>query len=204
MHFWVTPRQPCGFRRLARAVHVDGTSGPRGERIRRDEGEAAMRTGMLATVVFGVALTLGASGGCIAAQTYEFESAPTTVLTMASNGAWGAATDDSVGTAIAGAIAHCNRRQRGPIGCGASYTTIRAGWSLGIRCGGQNILVAEKTLVEAEQAAIDREIALRRHYVADMPPCVRVVSVDPSGTIIAPYAADLVRMVMQRRDEAAR
>src|SRR5215471_6208474 len=87
-------------------------------------------------------LALAICAPCSALAQPEFEIAPTTVLTMAPNGAWGAATDDSVGTAIAGAIAYCNRRQRGPVGCGASYTTIRAGWSLGIRCGGQNILVA--------------------------------------------------------------
>ena len=123
---------------------------------------------------------------------------------MAPNGAWGAATDDMVGMAIATAIVHCNGRQRRAIGCGASYTTIRGGWKFGIRCGGQNILVSEKTLVEAEQAAIDREIELRRLYALDMPPCVRVVSVDPSGATIAPYAADLVRMVMHRQEGSAR
>jgi hypothetical protein len=129
---------------------------------------------------------------------------PTTVLTMASNGSWGAATDDTFGAALAAAIAHCNRRFREAIGCGALQTTMRAGWSFGIRCGDKNILVAEKTLREAEQAAIDREIELRRQYGLDLPPCVRVVSVDPSGAVVAPYAATLVGMVTRRREGPSR
>jgi len=145
-------------------------------------------------------LTLVACSVSFAQTRMEFEVAPTTVLTMAANGSWGAATGDAVGATIASAIARCNKRHRQAIGCGASYTTIRAGWSLGIRCGRQNILVAEKTLAEAEQAAIDRETELRRLYVPDMAPCVRVVSVDPSGAIVAPYATDLVQMVMRRQD----
>jgi hypothetical protein len=153
-----------------------------------------------------LALTLGAADACLAQNGAQdaFDTAPITVLTMAPNGAWGVATADSIGPAIAAAVARCNGKHRGAIGCGASYTTIRAGWSLGIRCGGENILVAEQALVEAEQAAIDREAELRRRHTSGMPPCVRVVSVDPSGTVVAPYAADLVRLVMGRRDDAAR
>jgi len=153
-----------------------------------------------------LALAVGAVGASLAqSRTPDaFDAAPTTVLTMAPNGSWGAATDDSVGSAIAAAIARCNGRHRQAIGCGAAFTTIRGGWSLGIRCGQQNILVSEQTLVEAEQAAIDREVVLRRLYAADMPPCVRVVSVDPSGAIAAPYAADLVRLVMRRREDFTR
>ncbi len=151
-----------------------------------------------------IAILTLATGAPCASSALDFETAPTTVLTMAPNGSWGAATAESVGPAIAAAIAHCNRRQQRAIGCGASYTTIRGGWSLGLRCGEQNILVSEKTLVEAEQAAIDRELALRRVYGTDMAPCIRVVSVDPSGAIIAPYAADLVRTVMRRQEGSAR
>ncbi len=145
-----------------------------------------------------------AAAGTSAVSGGERDAAPTTVLTMAPNGSWGAATDDSVGAAIATAIARCNGRHRHAIGCGAWFTTIRGGWSLGIRCGQESILVSEQTLVEAEQAAIDREVELRRLHAASMPPCIRVVSVDPSGAIIAPYAADLVRIVMHRQDASSR
>jgi len=161
-----------------------------------------MNRHLLRSAVCLLVLTLGAP--CSAFTQAEFETAPTTVLTMAPNGAWGAATADSVGAAIAAAIARCNGRHQRAIGCGAAYTTIRGGWSLGLRCGEENILVAEKTLIEAEQAAIDRELVLRRLYPSGMAPCVRMVSVDPSGAIVAPYAADLVRLVVHRQEEAAR
>lgn len=138
------------------------------------------------------------------ASALEFEVAPTTVLTMAPNGAWGAATDHSVGPAIAATIARCNGRHQRSIGCGAAFTTIRGGWSLGLRCGKANILVAEKTLIEAEQAAIDRELVLRPQYPSGMAACVRVVSVGPSGAIVAPYAAELVRTVMHRQEDCGR
>jgi len=148
--------------------------------------------------------TLGAAVGQTDSPSAEFETAPTTVLTMAFDGSWGAATNDFVGAAISLAIADCRRRFRRATGCGAFQTTVRAGWSLGIRCGDKNILVAEKTLVEAEQAAIDQEVELRRHYGGDLPPCVRVLTVDPYGIIVAPYAAGLVGMVMRRREGPSR
>jgi len=133
----------------------------------------------------------------------EFESAPMTVLVMAPNGSWGAATGDSIGIATAAAIAHCKRMYRKAIGCGAYSTAIRGGWSLAIRCGDETIMAAERTLIEAEQAAIDREIELRRFYRPDLPPCVRLVSIDPSGAIVAPYVAELVREMLDQRGGAS-
>lgn len=58
-----------------------------------------------------------------------------TVLTIAPDGSWGAATSFSINRAIAFAIANCKIA----IGCGAIFTSIQAGWSLGIRCGHENI-----------------------------------------------------------------
>jgi hypothetical protein len=118
-----------------------------------------------------------------AADAHKFESAPTTVLVTAPNGSWGAATVDSIGVTTAAAIAHCKRMYRKAIGCGA-YSTA--------------------TLIKAEQAAIDRELELRRFYQPDLPPCVRLVSIDPSGAIVAPYVAELVRVMMDQRDRASR
>jgi hypothetical protein len=135
---------------------------------------------------------------------HEFETASVTVLVMAPNGSWGAATEDSIGVATAAAIAHCKTMYRKAVGCGAYSTVIRAGWSLGIRCGDETIMAAERTLIEAEQAVIDRELELRRFYRPDLPPCVRLVSIDPSGAIIAPYAAELVRVMMDQRGGASR
>jgi hypothetical protein len=112
----------------------------------------------------------------------------TTVLTMAPDGAWGTATEITTSLAIARAIGNCKAMAKSEIGCGASSTTIRAGWSLGFRCGSENIVVAAKDLAEAEQAAAHRERELRQIYVPDLPACVRVVMVDPAGAIIAPKA----------------
>jgi len=111
-----------------------------------------------------------------------------TVLTMAPDGSWGAATSFSINRAIAFAIANCKIAYQREIGCGAIFTSIQAGWSLGIRCGHENIVVAEKTLAGAEQAATRREAELRQLYVPDMPSCRRVVTVDSNGTIIVPHA----------------
>ena len=58
------------------------------------------------------------------------------------------------------------------------------GWSLGIRCGTENIIVAARELADAERAAINREIDLKYRYAPDMPPCRRVLSVNPDGEIV--------------------
>src|SRR5215475_4136201 len=108
-----------------------------------------------------------------------------TVLTMAPDGAWGAATDAAVNQAIARGLSSCKRRSRVEIGCGAYSTAIRSGWSLGIRCGRNNIVVSANDLVDAERAAGERERALRQSYVPDMPPCRRVVTIDPRGAVVA-------------------
>src|SRR5215467_13983403 len=147
------------------------------------------------TVACVFIVMVGAVQGSVAQTNSPIDwAAPITVLTMAPNGAWGAATHDLVGTAIGAAIADCQQRFRGAKGCGAFQMTMRAAWILAIRCGGENILVAEETLIEAEQAAIDREIELRSH-VSELPPCVRFVSVDPSGSITAPYTKGLLGMI---------
>ena len=58
-----------------------------------------------------------------------------TVLTLAPDGAWGAATDPFVNRAIAGAITKCKAMSGAELGCGAYLSSIRTGWSLGICCG---------------------------------------------------------------------
>ena len=118
-----------------------------------------------------------------------------TVLTMAPDGSWGAATDTQSNLAIARAIANCKVMSGAAIGCGAYFTSIRAGWSLGITCSSHNIVVARQTLADAEQAVNNRIIELRRHYAPNLPPCLRVVTVDPHGRIITPKANDPSRHV---------
>lgn len=109
-----------------------------------------------------------------------------TVLTMAPDGAWGTATDPRVNRAIYLAIRNCKAKSKVELGCGAYQTTVRGGWSLGIRCGRENIIVADRDLAEAERRARNREADLRESYVPNMPPCVRVVTIDPNGNIVVP------------------
>ena len=109
-----------------------------------------------------------------------------TVLTMAPDGAWGTATDPRINRAIFLAIGNCKAMSGMVLGCGAYLTTVRGGWSLGIRCGRENIIVADRNLAEAELRARRREADLREHYAPNMPPCARVVTVDPNGEIVPP------------------
>ena len=109
-----------------------------------------------------------------------------TVLTMAPDGSWGVASHDWVIEALSRAIGNCRKMSRHEIGCGAIFTTIRAGWSLGYRCGDKNIVMAEARLEDAEVRADWREYELRQLYDPDMPPCVRIVTVDPHGRVVPP------------------
>ena len=111
-----------------------------------------------------------------------------TVITMFGD-AWGSATEPFISQAIARALANCKAMSGAELGCGAHFTSIQAGWSLGIRCGGEAIVVAEKDLAEAERRAARREAELRTHYRPEMPACVRVVTIDPSGRFVTPELA---------------
>jgi|RhiMetdeSRZDD1v2_1073273.scaffolds.fasta_scaffold401734_2 hypothetical protein len=132
-------------------------------------------------------LIANVSAGCTASADEDWHN-DVTVLTIAPDGSWGVATDAFVSRAIARAIADCKRRYRREIGCGHRLTSIRAGWSMALRCGNENIIVAEKSLADAEQLARRREDELRTVYVPDMPACVRTVTVDPHGAIVVPAA----------------
>jgi hypothetical protein len=156
---------------------------------------AASRKFMTARIRLGIVCALAVAFGApqARAQTWqeiadsEYWMHPFTVLTMAPDGAWGTATEPLVNRAIANAIASCKAMSGAELGCGAYLTSIRAGWSLGIRCGRENIIVADRDLVEAERRALRRESQLRTEYVRDMPDCVRVATVDPSGRIVPPW-----------------
>jgi hypothetical protein len=111
-----------------------------------------------------------------------------TVLTMF-NQAWGVATDADINRAIARAIANCKKMSGADLGCGAVFTSIRAGWSLGIRCGRESIIVADENLAEAEWRALRRETELRTHYAREMSACDRVVTIDPDGRLVIPEQA---------------
>ena len=109
-----------------------------------------------------------------------------TALAIAPDGSWGVAIEIDTSRAITQAITNCKIMHKKEIGCGYQMTLIQAGWSMAIRCGDENIIVAEKTLPDAEHAAINRENELRQLYVPDMPTCTRVVIINPHGAIVMP------------------
>jgi hypothetical protein len=156
--------------------------------------------------VFAATVSLGLwSEACAGGEwpAREFNVPPTastddyTVVAIAPDGTWGVAIEPFINRAIANAIADCKNKYQSKIGCGSQITSIRGGWSIGMRCGNRSIFVAEATMAKAEQAAINRETELRQFYAPDMPPCVRVMSVDPNGYVVAPDVADLLRVVTQ-------
>ncbi len=133
---------------------------------------------------------LGAYDSAFAQQISLGDGRYWTVLTMASGGSWGTATESEINKAIASAIARCAVISGARLGCGAQFVTIRQGWGVGFRCGNENILVAASTLADAERAAAIRESERRRLYVPDMPPCRSAVAVNPSGVVAAPIGPD--------------
>jgi hypothetical protein len=109
------------------------------------------------------------------------------VLTMSPRGDWGVGVDPYVVRAIKMGIDNCRKMsgtKSSSDGCGAYFSSIRAGWSLGIRCGSQNIIVADRNLAQAEQQALAKERELREKYDPEAPTCVRVVTVTPGGFVI--------------------
>jgi hypothetical protein len=108
-----------------------------------------------------------------------------TVVTMAPDGAWGSATEPWLGQALAKAIGNCKAMSGREIGCGAQSRAIKGGWVLADRCGDRNIIVAERRLADAERAARRRETDFRQLYAPDMPPCRRVLTVDPRAAVLA-------------------
>ena len=66
----------------------------------------------ISTVAFAQVRLLGETGG------------DWTVLTMAPDGAWGAATDDYVNRAIAGSLERCRAMSGRMLGCGAYFVSV--------------------------------------------------------------------------------
>ena len=114
-----------------------------------------------------------------------------TVVTLARDGSWGLATAGSQGQAIAAAIRDCRAMAAAPSDCGAQFTTTRGGWVIANLCGDHKIIVAAETREAAEKAALSREGDLKRSYAPDLPPCRRVLTVDPRGAHVSPIAPPL-------------
>jgi hypothetical protein len=131
-------------------------------------------------------MVLGASGSpsTTAPGSYQDWWKDVTVLAVAPDGTWGVGTDKMFDSAVARALADCKRKYRREIGCGYQQTAVRAGWSIMFRCGGENIIAAERQLADAIQQARRQEIQLRMHYQPDMSRCERIVTVDPHGSVV--------------------
>jgi hypothetical protein len=151
----------------------------------RARSPAAMRRTLLAAFLL-----------CVTAPGYASDNEwqhDWTVLTLASNGAWGAGTHTFIHRALASAIRDCKAMSSRPDDCGAKASSVRSGWSVGMLCGDQIIIVAAKQLAEAERRALDRETELRRVYHPNMAACVRVVTVNPFGMVSAPHVHTATR-----------
>jgi hypothetical protein len=109
-----------------------------------------------------------------------------TVVAIAPDGTWGTATDRLTNRAVANAIEKCKQKYTSEIGCGYRSTFVRQGWSLVLRCGTENVLVAEKELADAQWAAFRQERDLRARYVPNMPACERTLTVNTQGEIVPP------------------
>lgn len=107
-----------------------------------------------------------------------------TVVTLARDGSWGVATAGSQGQAIAAAIRDCRAMAAAPNDCGAQFMTTRGGWVVANLCGDHKIIADAETREAAEQAAFSRETDVRRYYVRDMPPCRRILTLDPRGVVL--------------------
>jgi hypothetical protein len=142
----------------------------------RRRGMAALQ-GLIAAFVGLMAAVVPAGAG---------EDLDWTAVTVAADGSWGVATADSQSRAISAGIRNCRAMSIAGSDCGAEFTTIRSGWTLALRCGDYRILVAAKTLEDAEAAALNREIDLQLFHIPDLPPCRRVLTVGPGGTATTP------------------
>jgi hypothetical protein len=109
-----------------------------------------------------------------------------TVVTLAGDGSWGVATAASQGPAIASAIRDCRAMAGGASDCGAQFATTRGGWVVAKLCGGHKIIVSAETRQAADQAAMVRELALKRLHV-----CTRVLTVGPHGVVLPAQASSV-------------
>ena len=136
----------------------------------------------MATALAAVASTLLSPASRAATDRPEWDH-DWVAVTVARNGAWGAATNGSIMRAMIQAIAAC-RRMSGPGGsgdCGGEITTVRASWSLAYACGEYTFIANGDTSAEARLAAIDRAVDLKEILGLELAPCTLLVVVDSEG-----------------------
>jgi hypothetical protein len=106
-------------------------------------------------------------------------------LTIAPDGAWGAAASGNVNTAMTTAIAQCKDRSSRPrdvlTGCGALLRTARNGWGIAEICGRHWTVSVEPTLAEAEFHLRTWKLSMKYEYGVILPQCHRVITVGPDG-----------------------
>jgi hypothetical protein len=136
-----------------------------------------------------LALLTLVSFACAQIRLVGASDADWTVMTIAPNGAWGAATESELNRAIAQSIARCTAMAKGR-GCGAYQISAQRRFAIAWRCGAENILAAGETLDQARQAARQREEELRRDYHPEMASCRQVATVAPDGSVTP--AEDLI------------
>ena len=156
---------PTGSSERARRVK-------QGRRLGLEIGARAVACGLLLPAVLMAAAPLAAQS-----------DTDWTVVTLARDGSWGIGTGELQGPAIASALRKCNATSR-ESDCGAEFTAVRRGWTLGILCGDHRVLVASPELATAEREAQARERTFRTLYRERVTDCWRAVTVDPDGIVV--------------------
>jgi hypothetical protein len=152
-------------------------------------GPMARRWGSsrVGSVVFSIVLP--AVGALVSLPAAAEPRPEWTVVTLALDGSWGVGTADTQGAAIASALRKCNAMSGQRSDCGAEFTAIKSGWTIGFLCGAHRVLAASTQRVAAEQAAEARTIYLAALYGTDLPPCRHIVTVDPEGFVVTKKVA---------------
>lgn len=123
---------------------------------------------------------------CYAAQAQDplRFAPPTTVLTIASSGAWGVGLHENSGVALAIAMAHCRTRDSRPASdCGAYLRSVQGGWLVGLICG-RHAVIGYGATIEGAQAKDDElQDAVRREWRPDLPECDRIAVIEPDGRV---------------------
>lgn len=159
------------------------------KRIGSGRAHTRHRKGRWLSLAVAVALAIGASAeaasqiGLVGASDADW-----TVLTVASDGAFGTATEGYMNRALAIAIERCRAASRSALGCGAYQISLQGGWALAMRCGKENILAKGVSLADAAERARRREAELRRLYHPDLDSCRQLVVVAPDGLVKLPQS----------------
>jgi hypothetical protein len=76
--------------------------------------------------------------------------------------------------------------------CGAEFTAIKSGWTIGLLCGDHRVLAAATDRVAVEQTVEARKNYLFTFYGDEFPACQHIVTVDSEGLVVAKAAPSKV------------